>query len=43
MDERLKNLLYMGVGLASISTKTKQLLEKMNVEGRQPMAITLTT
>jgi polyhydroxyalkanoate synthesis regulator phasin len=34
MDERLKNLLYMGVGLASTSAKAKQLLEKMNVEGR---------
>jgi polyhydroxyalkanoate synthesis regulator phasin len=34
MDERLKNLLYIGVGLASTSAKAKQLIEKMNVEGR---------
>lgn len=34
MDERLKSMLYLAVGLASTSTKAKQLLEKMNVEGK---------
>lgn len=34
MDDRLKSLLYMGVGLASTSRKAKALLDKMEVEGR---------
>jgi polyhydroxyalkanoate synthesis regulator phasin len=33
MDERLKSLIYMGVGLASTSQKAKLLLEKMDMEG----------
>jgi polyhydroxyalkanoate synthesis regulator phasin len=34
MDERVKSLLYMAVGLASASDKARRLLDKMNVEGR---------
>lgn len=34
MDDRLKSLIYMGVGLASTSQKAKLLLEKMDLEGR---------
>jgi len=34
MDERLKNLLYMAVGLASTSKKVKLLLDKIQVEGQ---------
>ncbi|MBP7512231.1 MAG: hypothetical protein KA981_09885 [Bacteroidia bacterium] len=34
MDDRLKSLLYMGVGLASTSRKAQLLLEKMEMEGQ---------
>ena len=34
MDEGLKRLLYMGIGLASTSQKAKVLLEKMELEGK---------
>ncbi|OYU97485.1 MAG: hypothetical protein CFE21_04110 [Bacteroidetes bacterium B1(2017)] len=34
MDERLKSLLYMGVGLASTSHKAKLLLNKLDLEGQ---------
>ncbi|MDZ4669156.1 MAG: hypothetical protein SGJ00_14910 [bacterium] len=33
MDDRLKSLLYIGVGLASTSRKAQLLLEKMEMEG----------
>ncbi|MFN9518188.1 MAG: hypothetical protein ACK574_00460 [Bacteroidota bacterium] len=31
MDERMKSLLYMAVGLASASDKARRLLDKMSV------------
>jgi polyhydroxyalkanoate synthesis regulator phasin len=34
MDDRLKSLLYMGIGLASTSQKAKMLLDKMEIEGK---------
>lgn len=34
MDERMKSLLYMAVGLASASDKAKRLLDKMSIEGK---------
>lgn len=34
MDERLKNLLFMGIGLASTSQKAKILLDKLELEGK---------
>lgn len=34
MDDRLKSLLYMGIGLASTSHKAKMLLDKMEMEGK---------
>ncbi len=34
MDDRLKSLLFMGIGLASTSQKAKMLLDKMEIEGK---------
>ncbi|MFN5921447.1 MAG: phasin family protein [Bacteroidota bacterium] len=34
MDERMKSLLYMAVGLASASDKARRLLDKMSIEGK---------
>ncbi len=34
MEDGLKRLLYMGIGLASTSQKAKVLLEKMELEGK---------
>jgi polyhydroxyalkanoate synthesis regulator phasin len=34
MDARLKQLLYLAVGLASTSSKAKILLDKMEIEGK---------
>ncbi|MFN4082177.1 MAG: phasin family protein [Bacteroidia bacterium] len=34
MDQRIKDLLYMAVGLASTSQKIKVLLDKMHIEGK---------
>jgi polyhydroxyalkanoate synthesis regulator phasin len=34
MEERIKKLMYMAIGLASTSEKARKLLEKMDVEGK---------
>jgi polyhydroxyalkanoate synthesis regulator phasin len=34
MDDRLKKLIYSGIGIASLSRRAKFLLDKLEIEGK---------